>query len=43
METDDFKEGYEAFKQKREPHWPSMPPSFYDVRRSSNGGDNGQS
>jgi enoyl-CoA hydratase/carnithine racemase len=42
METDDFKEGYEAFKQKREPHWPSMPPSFYDVRRSSNGGDNGQ-
>lgn len=38
METDDFKEGYEAFKHKREPHWPSMPPSFYHMRRSSNGG-----
>ncbi len=34
METDDFREGYEAFKQKREPRWPSMPQDFYDVRRS---------
>jgi len=24
MRSADFKEGYEAFKQKREPHWPSM-------------------
>ena len=29
MATDDFKEGYEAFKQKREPRWPSMPQDFY--------------
>lgn len=29
METEDFKEGYEAFKHKREAHWPSMPPEFY--------------
>jgi enoyl-CoA hydratase/carnithine racemase len=43
METDDFKEGYEAFKQKREPHWPSMPPNFYDGRRSSHGGNTGSS
>jgi enoyl-CoA hydratase/carnithine racemase len=26
----DFKEGAAAFKEKREPHWPSMPPSFYE-------------
>lgn len=25
MQSADFKEGYEAFKHKREPHWPSMP------------------
>lgn len=25
MQNADFKEGYEAFKHKREPHWPSMP------------------
>ena len=42
METDDFKEGYEAFKQKREPHWPSMPPDFYGGRRSPDDGNGGQ-
>jgi enoyl-CoA hydratase/carnithine racemase len=26
MESADFKEGYAAFKDKREPHWPSMAP-----------------
>lgn len=26
MESADFKEGYAAFKDKRQPHWPSMPP-----------------
>ncbi len=25
MRSADFQEGYEAFKQKREPHWPSLP------------------
>ncbi len=25
MQSEDFKEGYEAFKHKREPNWPSMP------------------
>jgi enoyl-CoA hydratase/carnithine racemase len=29
MASDDFKEGIAAFKQKREPRWPSMPPEFY--------------
>ena len=43
METDDFKEGYEAFKQKREPHWPSMPPNFYRERRNANSGNEGGS
>jgi len=28
----DFKEGYEAFKEKREPRWPSMPEMFYSER-----------
>lgn len=30
MQSNDFKEGYAAFKGKREPHWPSMPAWFYD-------------
>lgn len=30
MANDDFKEGYLAFKQRREPHWPSIPKDFYD-------------
>lgn len=30
MESADFKEGHLAFKQKRDPHWPSMPVDFYD-------------
>jgi enoyl-CoA hydratase/carnithine racemase len=29
MESDDFKEGLAAFKARREPHWPGMPPGFY--------------
>jgi enoyl-CoA hydratase/carnithine racemase len=41
METDDFKEGYEAFKHKREPHWPSMPQHFYSVRHTSHAGNGG--
>ena len=30
MESADFKEGRLAFKQKRQPRWPSMPAGFYD-------------
>lgn len=29
MASGDFQEGCAAFKEKREPHWPSMPPGFY--------------
>jgi enoyl-CoA hydratase/carnithine racemase len=29
MASDDFQEGIAAFKQKREPRWPSMPAEFY--------------
>jgi enoyl-CoA hydratase/carnithine racemase len=29
MATEDFAEGRLAFKQKRSPRWPSMPPDFY--------------
>ena len=31
MREDDFKEGVKAFKEKREPRWPSMAPNFYTV------------
>jgi enoyl-CoA hydratase/carnithine racemase len=30
MASDDFKEGCQAFKHKRDAHWPSMPTSFYN-------------
>lgn len=30
MESDDFKEGCAAFKEKREPHWPSISAKFYN-------------
>ena len=43
METDDFKEGYEAFKHKREPRWPSMPHDFYPVQHGSHTGNGGGS
>jgi len=29
MASGDFQEGCAAFKEKREPRWPSMPPGFY--------------
>jgi hypothetical protein len=29
MESEDLKEGFEAFKHKRDPHWPSMPADTY--------------
>jgi enoyl-CoA hydratase/carnithine racemase len=29
MESEDVKEGFEAFRHKREPQWPSMPGEFY--------------
>jgi enoyl-CoA hydratase/carnithine racemase len=33
MESGDFQEGREAFKQKREAHWPSMPAEFYSGQK----------
>ena len=30
MASGDFQEGCAAFKEKREPHWGSMPPDFYE-------------
>ncbi len=35
MESGDFSEGYAAFKEKREPRWPSMPPEFYGSRKTN--------
>lgn len=32
MNSEDFHEGVHAFKQKREPRWPSMPQEFYGKR-----------
>jgi enoyl-CoA hydratase/carnithine racemase len=32
MQSEDFKEGCAAFKEKREPRWPSMPETFYTER-----------
>ncbi len=29
MQSQDFKEGYAAYKEKRDPHWPSMQHEFY--------------
>lgn len=34
MASADFKEGVQAFKMKREAHWPSMPEGFYEVHPS---------
>jgi len=36
MEGDDLKEGFEAFKHRREPQWPSMPPEFYHSKHGHN-------
>ena len=35
MRDKDFQEGYSAFKEKREPRWPSMPPDFYAEREKA--------
>jgi enoyl-CoA hydratase/carnithine racemase len=32
MDSDDFKEGLAAFKERREPRWPAMPPGLYSKR-----------
>ena len=33
MASEDFKEGIAAFKEKREPYWPSMPRSISSATR----------
>lgn len=33
MESQDLKEGFDAFKHKREPQWPSMPQEFYQPKQ----------
>jgi enoyl-CoA hydratase/carnithine racemase len=38
MESGDLKEGFEAFKHRREPLWPSMPPEFYGEHSPSTKG-----
>ncbi len=35
MESEDLKEGFDAFKHKREPQWPSMPPEFYHHKQGN--------
>lgn len=35
MESEDFREGRLAFKERREPRWPSMPPAFYREKHNS--------
>jgi enoyl-CoA hydratase/carnithine racemase len=37
MASGDYKEGTTAFREKREPHWPSMPLDFYAKRPGSTG------
>lgn len=36
MESDDFKEGVAAFREKRDPHWPSIPQEFYAGHHQKN-------
>ncbi|HEX4749003.1 MAG TPA: enoyl-CoA hydratase/isomerase family protein [Bryobacteraceae bacterium] len=33
MESDDIREGFDAFRQRREPQWPSMPREFYHKKQ----------
>ncbi len=40
MQSRDFKEGYAAFKEKRDPHWPSMPRDFYSTGKAQNNSEN---
>jgi len=35
MESEDFREGYAAFKERREPLWASMPQEFYEDRHKA--------